>query len=347
MDAVRGSEFAVVSPHWQELRGSAEYFFQTPEWLALAEAHLGGDVVWGALLEDARPVAVSVLRRWRRSVGAVGFIVLSEAAVFDADPPLADGLIDAQAVDRIRFEDLLSASGRWHAAWLRRLRAGSCWLTLARAGDDVASEPDGGAAVVDTTIPADEWYASLPRNMRDSIRKARNRIEGRGGGEIVVSTGSDIAAAYEQYVALEAQGYKTERGTALALPAMAAPRKLLGDYLVASPQNEVRSLFVDGRLAAAQVSHLTGRGLFLHKVAYDEQLADLSPGNVLMAELIEACCADPGVDRIDCGGWQPWHERWGMEREPTYRLVAFNRRCARGALAGAAWDARRAWRGRR
>lgn len=346
MDSVRGSEFAAVAPHWQRLGGSAEYFFQTPEWLALAERHVGGDVVWAALLDDGRPVAASVLRRWRRSVGGVAFTVLSEAAVFDADPPLVEGLIDPRAVDRIRIERLLDASGRWHAAWLRRLRAGSPWLVLARAIDDVRSEPDGGAGVVETTMPAEEWHRGLPRNMRDSIRKARRRIESRGGAEIVVSTGPDIVAAYERYVALEAQGYKAQRGTALALPEMAAPRKLLGDYLAASARNQVRSLYVGGRLAAAQLSHMAGRGLFLHKVAYDERLADLSPGNVLMADLIEACCADHGIDRVDCGGWQSWHTRWGMEREPTYSLVAFNRRSVRGALAGVAWNRRRAWRRR-
>jgi hypothetical protein len=84
-----------------------------------------------------------------------------------------------------------------------------------------------------------------------------------------------------------------------------------------------------------------GGSLVFIEVAYDEQLAHLSPGNVLMANLVEECCEDPSVHRIDCTVWQSWHQRRGMVREPTYRLLAFNRRSAGGALVGAAWHARR------
>jgi CelD/BcsL family acetyltransferase involved in cellulose biosynthesis len=98
---------------------------------------------------------------------------------------------------------------------------------------------------------------------------------------------------------------------------------------------------MDNRIAASQLSVRVGRTLFLLKIAYDEQLAYLSPGNVLMANLVESCCEDPDVDRIDCTVWQPWHQRWGMTREPTFRFTAFNSRSVRGALAGVAWNARR------
>lgn len=68
-------------------------------------------------------------------------------------------------------------------------------------------------------------------------------------------------------------------------------------------------------------------------MACDEGLSHLWPGNVLMADLVESCCSDPAIDRVDCTTWQPRHARWGKVREPTYQLVAFNTRLVMRRLA--------------
>jgi CelD/BcsL family acetyltransferase involved in cellulose biosynthesis len=109
---------------------------------------------------------------------------------------------------------------------------------------------------------------------------------------------------------------------------------------VTSDTAEIRSLYVEGRLAASQLSVRVAATHFLLKVAYDESVADLSPSNVLFANLIETCCEDSTVNRIDCTVWQPWHARWGMTREPTYELFAFNRSSAGGWLAMIGWSLR-------
>jgi CelD/BcsL family acetyltransferase involved in cellulose biosynthesis len=112
------------------------------------------------------------------------------------------------------------------------------------------------------------------------------------------------------------------------------------EYLRTAANTQVRSLFVDGRFAAGQIGITSARTLFLARIPYDEELSELSPSNVLMADLIEDCCNDPAIDRIDCMMWQPWHQRWGMDREPTYSLTVFNEKTARGLAMRAAW---RAW----
>ena len=203
----------------------------------------------------------------------------------------------------------------------------------------VEDEPTGGAGILDTRVGADEWWRTLPVNMRNSIRKARRRIEACGGSEVVVSTAAELPAAYGQFVALESSGWKGAEATSLShRPAWC---ELFGAFLGGTGTAQVRSLFVGERLAASQICVTVGGSLVLIKVAYDELLAHLSPGNVLMANLVEECCEDPAVDRIDCTVWQSWHQRWGMVREPTFRLLAFNHRSVRGALVGAAWHARR------
>ncbi|MGH9113972.1 MAG: GNAT family N-acetyltransferase, partial [Acidimicrobiales bacterium] len=86
----------------------------------------------------------------------------------------------------------------------------------------------------------------------------------------------------------------------------------------------VRSLCVGDRLAASQICCTVGRTLVLLKVAYLDALADLSPGNLAMADLVRQCCADPEIDRIDLVTAQPWHDRWHPTRHPTYQTRDFN-----------------------
>jgi CelD/BcsL family acetyltransferase involved in cellulose biosynthesis len=229
--------------------------------------------------------------------------------------------------------------GSWHVVRLNRLRIGSPWLALADGRGCVEEEPGEGVGVLDTCRDADAWSREMPKNMRDSIKKARRKLERVGGSEVVVSTGEDVAGGFEQYVLLEGSGQKGRNKTDLSHKR--EWRSLLLDYLRASDTAEVRCLYIDGQIAACQLSARVDRTLFLIKIAYDEQLAHLSPGNVLMAHLIEACCEDPHVDRVDCIVWQPWHQRWGLVREPTFRLTAFNHKSIRGALAGIVWNTRR------
>jgi len=340
LDQRRIDGFGGVRWAWQELGANARYFFQTPEWMELVAAWVEDDLAWGAVIDSGRPVAVSVLRHARKGPAGLGPKVLSEVRVADKWS-FTDCLLDAKidGSNAVELDEVVGASGAWDVLWLGDLRAGSPWLALAVGRARVREEPVGGVGILDTPLGADAWWRMLPKNMRDSIRKARRRIEACGGSEIVSSTGAELLAAYEEFVALEASGWKGAAGTALLQ--RSAARDLLRDYLCVAGTAQVRSLRIGDRLAASQLTVRVGGSLVLLKVAYDEQLAHLSPGNVLMADLVEECCEDPAVDRIDCTVWQEWHQRWGMVREPTFRLVAFNHRSVLGAIAGSAWNARR------
>ena len=64
----------------------------------------------------------------------------------------------------------------------------------------------------------------------------------------------------------------------------------------------IRSLLIDDRPAACQLTVLVQDTLYLLRTAYDESLQHLSPGDILMADLISTACDDPTINRIDCSG---------------------------------------------
>jgi CelD/BcsL family acetyltransferase involved in cellulose biosynthesis len=320
--------FADVRWAWQRLAPDPPYFFQTLEWMDHVGSLFDDEVAWTVAMDATEAVAVSALQRARRH----GVRVLSDVRVGDMAYPYVDAVGE--------HVDLKAVPVPWDVLNLRNRRMGSPWVTAASEGSAVLvlEEPDGGAGILDTRMSADEWWRTLPKNMRDTIRKTRGRLAAAGGSEVIVSTGADVPGAYDEFVALEAAGWKAREGSALRF--RPAWRRVQGEYLAGAPTAQVRSLRIGGRLAASQLSVTSGRSLALMKVAYDEELSRLSPGNVLMADLVEASCEDPGIDRIDCVVWQDWHQRWGMTREPTYRVLAFNRHSLKGIGAEAAWKAR-------
>lgn len=333
---------------WRELGAHAQYFFQTPEWIELLAGRLERDVVWGTVFDADRPAAVALLRSAPRRAGHVKLTVLSQVRIGESQLPYADGLLDREAYGERRLRELVDACGPWHVLWLTGLRAGSPWLELAGEDGLLRPEPDGGVGVMDTSVAVEECWRAVPKNMRHTIHNARHRIDARGGAEIVVATGDDVAPAYERHIELEASGWKGRAGTSLAQCAF--DRELLRDYLALEGSAQVRTLAIGGRLAATQVATRVGATLFLRRIAYNEQFAKCAPSNVLLADLLETCCEDPGIDRIDCLAWQPWIPRWGMMREPTYSLVAFNQRTIRGTAARASrggWERLRERQNRR
>jgi hypothetical protein len=325
---------------WQQLDVDARYYFQGLAWMDSIATLVDENAVWDVVMESDQPAAVSVLRRLRPGRAGLRLRVLSDVRVGDMGYPFTDSLLGSNAAaPSVEIDDLLRAAGPWDVVNIRSRRAGSPWVVLAASKGWAKEEPDGGVGILDTRSRAGEWWPSLPKNMRDSVRKARGRIAASGSSEVVVSTGAELPAAYERFVALEASGWKGAEGTALSnRPAW---RDVLGHYLRTEDTAQIRSLDVGGRPVASQICVSVGSTLVLMKVTYDEQLGRLSPGNVLMANLVEACCENPEIDRIDCTVWQDWHQRWGMVREPTYRILAFNQHSVRGRAAEAAWNVRR------
>jgi hypothetical protein len=231
--------FESVLPAWQVLGENARYFFQTPEWIACLSGHIDDDVVLAALVDGHGPVAVSILRRSLRRRWGINLKVLEAPGRLEEFRLFADGLLAREADDRCSFDDITRHLGSWHVLLLRRLRIGSPWLVLADDRGWVEEEPEEGVGVLDTGRDADAWWREMPKNMRDSIKKARKRSERNGGSEVVVSTGGDVAEEFKQFVLLEASGQiGRQRTDLLHKPAW---RNLFRDYLLASDAAEVRS----------------------------------------------------------------------------------------------------------
>jgi hypothetical protein len=111
---------------------------------------------------------------------------------------------------------------------------------------------------------------------------------------------ASVAAAIEDFFAVEASGWKGKAGTAAAgheelrrfIRAAAAG-------LAAEGKIAVNRVLLDGRTIAAAIILRSGRGAWFWKIAYDEAFARFSPGVMLTVALTDELIGDPAIARVD------------------------------------------------
>lgn len=207
-------------------------------------------------------------------------------------------------------------------------------------------------AVLDReNVAAADPGAWLAAGRRKDLRRRRTRLAIFGALEHRTEVeGPALAEAVEQFLYLEASGWKGARGTALASrpPTLAFARLLFaaGGGPVA-PRADLLTL--DGRPVAASLSLVCAGTAFLLKTAYDENHRRHAPGLLLEEEIVRACLRTGFADRLDSaadeghviGEFLPGRERVGdLLFAPSDRLAP----AALARLAGRE-EWRRRWLG--
>jgi hypothetical protein len=336
--------FERARPQWEVLAPHAQFFFQLPQWLENLEAD---GISWFVVMDDDRPVAAAALSPQRISVFGKGVRLLGGVRpTFDGKKGLdllfgalaiADPTVDHHVIARALLAGYRHTNAHWDVLWLNQLREGSLWL--ASGFGHIDQHSNAGAYILDTTMPSSQFWAAATRNLKKGLRGKRRCMEreGRRSAVIEATTPDQVTTAFEHFVELEGRGWKGSTDAFVNQPQTA---DFVRRFLVSAAKSHrvsVRSLLIDDRLAASQISVQVGDTLFLLKITYDESLHHLSPGNLLMADLVSKACDDPSINRIDCLTRGDWHARWGMAVTPMYRLIMFNPRTLTGFAGGTAW----------
>lgn len=172
---------------------------------------------------------------------------------------------------------------------------------------------------------------ALPKASRKELRRLEKRLSEKGR-----STFSETDEV-EQFLELEAAGWKGERGSALG-STVAGARFFRSMALQAAARGRLMmlALELDGRPVAMKCNLLAGEGAFAFKIAYDEAYARFSPGMQLELANIRAFHARADLQWMDsCAA--PDHfmlNRLWLERRPLIDVLA-----ATGSAPGLALSA--------
>jgi CelD/BcsL family acetyltransferase involved in cellulose biosynthesis len=136
---------------------------------------------------------------------------------------------------------------------------------------------------------------------RKELRRQRKRLA--DGGVVMHNSAGDpatVARALDDFLALEAAGWKGRAGTAAR--ADRDVREFLQTalaQLAGEGKAQVERLFVDARAIAALIVLRSGDTAWCWKIAYDESFARASPGVQLLADVTEMLLDDPTIARAD------------------------------------------------
>jgi CelD/BcsL family acetyltransferase involved in cellulose biosynthesis len=157
-------------------------------------------------------------------------------------------------------------------------------------------------ACLEATCDADEMLRdALGAKKLKELRRQRNRLAEHGAVHFgVARTPADVAAAIETFLALEASGWKGQRGTALSQDAGDATFiRRATSALAGTGQCEIVTLQAGETPVAAAIVLRHQDRAFYFKLGVDERFAKFSPGVQLTLELTRHLCADPAIRLVD------------------------------------------------
>ncbi|MGY4311547.1 GNAT family N-acetyltransferase [Bradyrhizobium sp. JR3.5] len=157
-------------------------------------------------------------------------------------------------------------------------------------------------AQLDATRDADELLRDAlgPKKLKE-LRRQRHRLSDHGAVRFdVARTPRDVAAALETFLALEAGGWKGQRGTALSQHAGDATFiRRATSALAETGRCEIVTLHAGGTAVAGGIVVRHQDRAFFFKIGIDERFAKHSPGAQLTQELTRHLCADPAINSAD------------------------------------------------
>lgn len=262
--------------------------------------------------------------------------------LFDGHLNICDVLTD----DRTQ-EDVTDAVFRYcfecfpKTAYLMLARVPSYSKLMQFARDNATSKTlvfsgraNGGSYLNPVSSP-DTYERSLSRNFRANLSKARKKLSKTGEWKFeVITDPQKTVESLRRFAALEGSGWKGRAGTSLDHNPdlfafyMNATKLLAEEGLI--EWHFLRSGDTD--IAAHLAFRLDSR-LVLWKIGYNDKQKALSPGTILLQELIRWEFGKSDPIEIDTTTNQEWHHKWHMSIRPYYQVRIYNERTLAGLVA--------------
>ena len=182
-------------------------------------------------------------------------------------------------------------------------------------------------AWVDVQGSFDDYWAARGKNLRQNMRKQRNKLQAEGI-QVAMRTWQDAAdmpALIARYGALEGRSWKAQEGTAIT------PDNDQGRFYTALLQQAAgrgeavvyEGLF-DAQTVAVNLCVRRGTTLTILKTTYDESIKAYSPAFLLHEDIVQAIFTAGDIRRIEYyGKVMEWHTRWTDNRRTLYHLTMF------------------------
>jgi CelD/BcsL family acetyltransferase involved in cellulose biosynthesis len=319
-DAERLAE--LVEP-WTALLGASSTPFDQPEWFAAWWTAFGqpGRLRACAAWRNGRLVAILPLeQRGRRSLAAMANL---------HTPAFRPVSADAEALEAVVSASLDGGSVRLEAFGVPSEEPALRTLVdhAERLGMHPVIEPVHVSPIVETTGDFERWRAaSKPRWSAPLERFRRKMRRDHDARFTIVESPVDLDDELSRGFAVEAGGWKGERGTAiLSSPQTEAFYRILARSYHERDELRLSRIELDGKIAAFDLTLLQGNRLYLLKTGFEEAFRRLAPGLVMRLSIIERCF-ELGLDAHELlGDDSKWKQKFSTTERAHTRLRAYER----------------------
>jgi CelD/BcsL family acetyltransferase involved in cellulose biosynthesis len=310
--------------------------FRTREWSALVEADPAGTLfhtpaylkLWWEEF-GAGSLVLAFVEDDGQAVGACAFESVQGRLQFLGGFDVTDymGPVARPGLERTVAGELIAAvlEVPWTEANFAGLPHGPAWLpaledAAASRGIEVQRESDGVAPLIELPGSFDGYLAALPAKLRHEMRRKERRLaEEAGGYRITLSTAQSVQEDLDRFIELH-RSSPGPKGKFMHA-GMEIFFRRLGDTLLAPHQFHLTFLELDGKKVAGAIGFAYGDTFSLYNSAFDREFGRLSPGTVLVTDLIRRS-AEVGRRRFDMlKGELDYKYRFGAAPRQIGRLV--------------------------
>jgi CelD/BcsL family acetyltransferase involved in cellulose biosynthesis len=183
-------------------------------------------------------------------------------------------------------------------------------------------------AWVDIAGNFDDYWLARGKNLRQNMRKQRNKLaaEGTRTHLRVLRDVQDMAPALARYGALESAGWKASQGTAIhADNEQGHFYKQLFEAAAARGEAVFFEYLFNDKTAAINLCLLRAGVLVVLKTTYDESIPKaLSPAFLLREEELQHLFAGQGIRRMEYyGKVMDWHTKFTENKRGLYHLTTY------------------------
>lgn len=287
--------------------------FFMARFLAPAMPRLDDRQIRVALIRDEGPQSSRMRLLMPFSIEKPGFSVGPSIVRAWANPfaPLGTPLVDAEGAAET-LDDLLAAMARPEAGLpgvfvLPDMRLNGPVAQMIRAIAMGRNLPVTVTAnlqrpMLESLIDGEAYLRrTVSANHLREMRRQWNRLAARGElAYQVARQPEDVRLRMEEFLALEASGWKGRKRTAMVMDRYrsAFVREAVTN-LAEADAVRIHTLDLDGQAIASMIVFVAAGEAYTWKTAYDETFASFSPGKLLVARLTEWHLDDANIERTD------------------------------------------------
>ncbi len=173
----------------------------------------------------------------------------------------------------------------------------------------------------------DEYWAARGKNLRQNMRKQRNKLEADGiiPRLEILGTPDTISGAIVDYGRLESAGWKAEIGTAVQLDnAQGRFYRQILESACQRGEGVIYRYWFGEKVVAVDLCVKHHDTLVILKTTYDENYKAVSPAFLMREESFRKLFEEGAIKRIEFfGKMMEWHTRWTEHSRRLYHLTHY------------------------